>query len=172
MFRKFLEGLCFGGGFAIAFVVIAALTSSLLVPIIFNPVSHMDSGPGMPPASRMWQEDSGPPFRELSVEDQIKSASVIALARYEPASDGRKKAVIKEILKKAPGTEFFYAVGDEYPSGSYYPVEGSSRGDGLVIFFRGSPAMMRMSMSYTGDRIHSLGDIPLELFRNKCKDNA
>ena len=173
MFRKFLEGLCFGGGFALAFILIAGVASSLLIPMIVRPPAiPPELAPAVPShMARMWEEDAGPPFHELPVEQQIATASVIALARYEPAPDGRLKAVIKEILKKTPGTEFYYAVGDEYTSGSYYPVEGRNRGDGMVIFFKGSPAMMRMSMTYTGDRIHSLGDIPLQLFREKCDES-
>jgi hypothetical protein len=58
---------------------------------------------------------------------------------------------------------------DEYSAASYYPKQGTSHGDGIVIFFDGSPAMMRLSMSYSGDRIQSLGDMPLELLRAKCE---
>jgi hypothetical protein len=43
-------------------------------------------------------------------------------------------------------------------------------GDGVVIFFTGSPASMSMSMSFSGDRIHGLGDIPLQLFKQKCEE--
>ncbi len=172
MLNKFLDGLYFGTGFALAFVVIALLAGFLIAPMVFSPRMPADITIGHPGPHRGFPMEGGPQFHELSIDEQIKEASVIALARYEPSPDGRMKAVIKEFLKKKPGTELYYDVGDEYPSASYVPEENASRGDGLVIFFVGSPAMMRMSMSYTGNRIYSLGDIPLELFRDKCKDSG
>ena len=116
-------------------------------------------------------EKSGKPFHELSLEDQIKQASVIAIAKYQKSSDGKMKAIINEFLKKEPGTTIYYNIGDEYPGSSYYTKENTMYGDGIIIFFTGSPAIMKMSMTYSGDRIRSLGDIPIELFRKKCKDN-
>ena len=80
------------------------------------------------------------------------------------------RAIIKEFLKKESNTTIYYDIGDEYPSSSYYPREGTRYGDGVIIFFTVSPATMRMSMSFSGDRIHSLGDIPIELFKEKCND--
>lgn len=110
----------------------------------------------------------GKPFYELGIDEQIKRASVIALARYERASDGEMKAVIKEFLKKEPNVQIYYKVGDEYAPSSYYPGGKTVYGDGVVIFFTGSPATMQLSMTYSGDRIHGLGDIPIELFKEKC----
>jgi hypothetical protein len=69
-----------------------------------------------------------------------------------------------------PGTTFYYEIGDEFPGSSFYPEGRTNYGDGLVIFFTGSPAMMRLSMTYSGDRIRSLGDLPLKLLREKCKE--
>ena len=169
MLRKFLEGLVFGSGFAIACLTVVMLAGSIFMPMIFRS--------GEPPttytapdrfAGRLTQEE-GPPFHELSIEEQIEQSSVIALARFEPATDGRMKAIFTEFLKRDPAVSFYYDIGDEYPSASFYPEEGRSMGDGMVAFFVGSPADMRMSMSYAGDRIRGLGDIPLELFREKCE---
>lgn len=110
------------------------------------------------------------PFHEMPIEQKIEHASLIAVAEFEEAEDGRMRAIIKEILKKAPGTVSYYDVGDEHPMSSFYPSSGRSRGDGLVLFFAGSPATMRLSMTYTGDRISSLGDMPLALLREKCQE--
>lgn len=107
-------------------------------------------------------------FYELPIEEQIQDASLIAVTNYEQAPDGRMKAIITDILKKDPDTVSYYDIGDEHPSSSYYPSEGSSRGDGMIIFFTGSPAEMRLSMTYEGDRIRGLGDMPMALFRAKC----
>lgn len=179
MFKKFTEGLVFGSGFAISFTVLWYVAAYLITPMFvgsqieqvnkqlsdFNEKTY-SSIPSRPEAFR----ESGIPFHEQKLEEQIKNSSVIAIAKYEPASDGKMKAIIKEFLKKEPGVTLYYNVGDEYVSSSYYPKDNTSYGDGLVIFFTGSPATMRMSISYEGDRIRGLGDLPLELLKKKCKE--
>lgn len=180
MLKKFTEGLVFGGGFGISFLALWYVAAYVITPMFVGSqieqmanrhLSDLDaktqsSISGSPETFR----DSGPPFHELKLEEQIKKSSVIALAKYELSPDGKMKAIIKEFLKKEPGVTFYYNVGDEYASSSYYPEDKISYGDGLVIFFVGSPATMRMSMSYEGDRIRSLGDLPLELLKRKCKE--
>jgi hypothetical protein len=171
--RKFLEGLVFGAGFALSFVAIAWVAVSLLIPMSFHsseqPVAvNTQEQPPSPQA-----QQSVPQFYELPIEEQIKQASVIGLARFEHSPDGKRKAIFREFLKKDQNATIYYAIGDEYPTASFYPKEGTDHGDGVIVFFVGSPAKMMLSMTYTGDRIHSLGDIPLELFRKKCeKPNA
>jgi co-chaperonin GroES (HSP10) len=107
-------------------------------------------------------------FYELSSDEQIQTATVIVLAKYEPEQDGKVKAVISQFLKKDDNVTFHYKIGDEFVSASYYPRENTSYGDGLVVFFAGNPPSQKMSMSYEGHRIRSLGDMPMELFKNKC----
>jgi hypothetical protein len=168
MLKKFAEGLIFGAGFAIAFFVLGFLGTSAMFSM--RPTSGWSAYPGAPTSAiQHFDEKEVKPFYELPIEDQIKQASVIAVAKYEAAEDGRMKAVLEELLKKDEGTEFHYRIGDEYAPSSYYPKEGTSYGDGIIIFFEGSPATMRRSMSYSGKRILGLGDMPLELFRDKCK---
>lgn len=166
MFRKLLEGFVFGVGFTAALILVAVLVMPQLMPISFR-----SSDRPAPIASERISAVPPPDalgFHDLPVEEQIKRSSAIALARFEPAPDGKMKAVIREFLKKDPNTVIHYKVGDEFAAGSFYPSETRSHGDGEVIFFVGSPAAMRMSMTYSGDRIHGLADIPIELFRKKC----
>lgn len=169
MARKFLEGVTFGAGFGLAFLLVVWLGFSFFISKAPDRtgVSFSASEPTDKSA-----EESGPPFHELTIEERIKKSSVIALASYESAPDGKKRAILKEFLKKDPGTTIYYNIGDEYPEGSYYPNEGRGNNENLIIFFTGSPASMKMSTTFSGDRIRSLGDIPLELFRTKCKPNA
>jgi len=166
MLKKFAEGLVFGAGFAISFLVIGGIGASVLLSM--GSVSHRSSSSLTETHQLDEDAEKRPPFYELPIEEQIEEASVIALARYEPAEDGRMKAVLKEVLKKKEGTTFHYEVGDEYSPSSHYPKSGTSYGDGIVIFFEGSPAMMRRAIGFTGDRITALGDMPIELFRGKC----
>jgi hypothetical protein len=179
MFKKFTEGLVFGGGFAISFVFVWYVAAYLIYPMFIDSKIEQSLNERLsediqikPPASSTHEviSGSGIPFHELSLDEQIQKSDVIALAKYEPGSDGKIKAIITELLKKDPGVAFYYNIGDEYASSSYYPKGNTSYGDGLVMFFSGSPLIMKMSMTYSGNRIRGLGDLPIELFRKKCED--
>ena len=173
MIRKLFEGLIFGTGFALSFLLIAWLGAGVLIPMLLTTPGEttLRSGPSLSKLPSLLEEQ-GPQFHDLPIEEQIKKASVIALVRYELAPDGKQKAIINEFLKKNPNTTIYYNIGDEYPDASFYPKDKTSYGDGVIVFFVGSPASMRMSVTYTGDRIHGLGDIPLQLFREKCDNDA
>lgn len=179
MLKKFTDGLLFGAGFAISFIVLWYVAAFLVTPMFYGKMERTaskqssDMGANTQPSiPRSYEALREPaiPFHELKLEEQIKAASVIALARYERSSDGKMKAIIKEFLKKEPNVTIYYNIGDEYPDASYYPKENVSYGDGVIIFLTGSPARMAMSMTYSGDRIRGLGDLPVELLRKKCKD--
>jgi len=108
-------------------------------------------------------------FHDLPIDKQVASASVIAIARYQ--KDGEKlKCVVSEILKQAPDTDFFFKVGDEYPSCSRYPKSNELYGDGVLMFFVGSPAEFRYSTSFSGDRLVGLGEMPIDLLRRKIAE--
>lgn len=162
----------FGSGFAIALMAVLVTGWSAGLLLRWHIPTQMSS-PVIPTApsssATVKQSNPGVQFHELSLEEQIKKASVIALARHERWPDGKQKTIIKEFLKKEPNTTIYYNIGDEYPNGSFFKDEGIHYGDGLIVFFVGSPASMRMSMTFSGDRIHGLGDIPLQLLREKCE---
>ena len=175
MLRKFAEGLAFGAGFGIAIAAVWTLLGWLTTP---SPVPRTPSESVPPDAqyerfdNRSIDEESSAALREAvlnrPIEDQIAEASAIAIVRYEQAEDGRMKAIIAEIPKRHPDTRFFPAVGDEYPRASFYPGGDSGRGTGAVIFFEGTPPAMRMMMSVDEGRISGLGDMPIEIFREKA----
>jgi hypothetical protein len=177
--KRFLDGLIFGAGFGLAFLVIAYIGFSLIIVpgMIENQgfessrtVNEPDQyAPSEATAIPSNDERELLPFSDLGMEDQIEHASVIALAEFQPAADGKMLAVITDILKKEDGVIFYYQVGDELVGSSYYPRDKVLHGDGLVAFFTGSPASMRMSMTYHGERIGGLGDMPLKLFRERCE---
>ncbi len=171
MFNKFINGLIFGTGFAIAFTIITYLGLTFLTNIKFNEQTHFVSGNSENTKETLPQKHIKPstPFHELSVEDKIKASSVIALMRYEKSNDGKVKTIIKEFLKKDKDVTIYYKVGDEYKTPEYYPKSGKIYGDGVIAFFQGSPATMRFSTTYRGDRIAGLSDLPIELLRKKCK---
>ena len=174
MFRKFIEGLVFGAGFSISLVVIGAFGLKSLVHMNFAPPAQIsnDKVSQSPPAPIAGSSpESSVPFHMLAIEDKIRQASIIAIARYEKQPDGTLKAVLKEFLKKNANVEFYYSLGDEYPYASRHPAPDKkvSYGDGEIIFFTGSPAIMKESITFDRERIIAFGDMPLELFRKKCK---
>jgi hypothetical protein len=180
MLKRFTEGLVFGGGFAVAFFAISYAADFLLSPTLLNyqlqriaghqPIRMGGNIPSKPMNSFESSPDRGRPFDELTPDEQIKHASVIALATYEKQPDGRMVAIIKEFLKKDPNTAIYYNIGDEYPESSYSPKVNTIYGDGVLIFFTESPTTMKMSLTYSGDRIRSLGDMPMNIFKSKCKN--
>jgi hypothetical protein len=174
MLQKFFNGLVFGAGFFVAVGLLGWLSASVLItPPIGSDGKTIYFGPSLSDASEVVNKARTelPSLHDLPIEKQIERATVIVMTRFEDAADGRRKAVVAEILKHAPGARFQYAVGDEYPSASYYPKEDVIRGDGSVIFFEGASADMRYSVSFQGDRVSGLGDIPMKLFREKCNQS-
>ena len=178
MFNKFKEGLVYGGGFAISFIAVWYFAAYLITPMLvndqiekINKIQRTLSSSNEHAPSQTTISQPQKQFYELSPEEQIKTASVIIITKYEPAKDGKVKAIVSQILKKDDNVTFHYKIGDELTSSSYYPKEKTSYGDGLVVFFAGNPPMQKMSMSYEGDRIRSLGDMPIELFKNKCNES-
>lgn len=178
--NKFKEGLMFGGGFGLSFIVLWYLSAYLISPIfVESQVQRVNetlapSIDAAPSVSIDQHNATSPqpviPFHELPVDEQIKKSSVIALAKYERGSNGHMKAIIKEFLKKDPSVTVYYDIGDEHPSSSYFAKDDTRYGDGLVIFFTENPASMKMSVSYAGDRLRSLGDMPIELLKKKCSE--
>jgi predicted secreted protein len=167
MFKKFLEGLAFGAGFAVSCIVVWWLGLFTFLPMTLR--TRAVDVATQPASVEYGDEAEELPFHELPVDQQIETASVIALVHFEPSSDGKMRAVVSEILKKDPAVTFRYAVGDEYDPSSYYPRPSTNYGDGEIVFFVGSPPSMRLSMSYSGDRIRGLGDMPIALLREKAR---
>ncbi len=170
MIKKFLNGLVFGAGFAIAFLLVGWVVLGLLLPGTVTPGEPLPAFYG---PSIAIKEPIEEPFSDLTLEAKIEASSVIALLRYEPSLDGKSmRAIFEELLKKVPGTTFPYEVGDEFPRGSIYPEGETIHKEGMVVFFTGSPAAFRMSTTYSGDRIGGLENIPLELLRKKFNPSA
>lgn len=110
-------------------------------------------------------------FGRLSPAEQIQSASVIALAKWEK-SDSTLKCVVSDILKRAPNTTFYYKVGDEFRRGNMHVTANTDYGDGQVLFFVGSPATFEFAVTFRNDRIGSMGDMPISDLRELIRRTA
>jgi hypothetical protein len=113
-------------------------------------------------------EADDPPLHDLPPDEVVARSSAILLTSYQKDGD-RFKAIVAEVLKQAPDTKLYYAVGDEFPTLSFYPKEGETCGEGQVVFMVGSPASMRLSYSFDNGRIGGLGDMPLSTLREMVK---
>jgi hypothetical protein len=111
----------------------------------------------------------GKQFHELTSEKKIQYASVILLTKHVKEPSGRTKSIISEIVKQKPGTELLYRVGGEYPTYRDREPNAESVGDGEIVLMVGSPADMRESSSYTGDRLGSMGGMTLGEMRAIAK---
>jgi hypothetical protein len=167
MHQVFLRGLVFGLGLSIslaaAYGVYRVFRGFTLNPTPIESTVPLQSAE---------LDRVEPEFTDLSVEERISKSSVIFVARFEEAEDGRLKAVISEVLKKKDDAAFPFAVGDEYPRASIYPEAGVDYGTGVAVFLVGPDASFTSSVSIHTDRVFGLGDMPLELLRKKCSSGA
>jgi hypothetical protein len=177
MFKKFIDGLVFGGGFAISFILLWYLAAYLIAPMFIESQYSELSSKELSELKADIQKSAPSsinkhkvPFHELGPDELIKQSSVIALVEFEPSANGKMKAIIKEFLKKEPGTTIYLNIGDEHRPSSYYPRKDTIYGDGAIIFFSGSPANYQRASYYFDGRIRTFGDMPLELFRKKCNE--
>ena len=106
------------------------------------------------------EEERSSNFQDWSLDEKIKGASVIVLAKWR-LEDGLERCVISEILKQDRGVPFNYIVGDEYFPARHSLDKAKDFGDGQVMFFIGSPPRFRYSVTYSQDIFASLGGLTL-----------
>jgi hypothetical protein len=103
-------------------------------------------------------------WQGLSFEDKVKRSSIVLITEYK-SEGGKLRAIIKEELKRQPGTTYHYAVGDEYLPLSIVPRENTTYGEGSLVLLQGSPAVNRESYSIFNGSVSSLGEMPLSKVR-------
>lgn len=157
-------------------VAVWVLSALLLVSIALSMVAfvfrivHANEVPSRAPGSFLVhvpggaQADTYNGFQDWPLDRQIKASTVIVLTKWRKAGD-RDLAVVDEILKQAPGVAFACRAGDEIPSESHVAEANADYGDGEVLFYTGSPARFRYGITYSGNRITGLGDMPMDDLR-------
>jgi hypothetical protein len=104
----------------------------------------------------------------LPLDQLVARSTVVLLTSYQDDGD-RWKAVVAEIVKRDPGVELHYSVGDEYPTLSFAKEKGVTCGEGQVVFMVGNPASMRRSYGFDRGRVGGLGDIQISKLREIAK---
>lgn len=160
---------------ALAAVNLCASLGNLLMPYAvvrqINQITHTDAVDALLDQAR--RQDQYPDFHTWPLQQQIQVASVIVLTRRrEDRADG-VHCQVSEILKQNRGTEFYYQIGDDYPlcgAAAGNDAPGARDSEGEVLFFIGSPAAFRYSVSYARGKVASLGDMPLSALRKRVAD--
>jgi len=165
--QVFLKGLVFGLG------LVVALSLSYGVYRVSSGFTLNPAPAATPSESQASDLDrTQPDFSDLSIEERIARSSVIFVGRFEDAPDGKQRAIISEVLKRDDGAVFPFSLGDEYHRASIYPEPGVNYGTGVIVFLTGKEASFKASVSVHADRVFGLGDMPLDLFREKCSSDV
>ena len=114
-------------------------------------------------------------FHEWPTARKVAEASaIIVTAPQGIGKDARD--VITEVIKHAPGMEFYYEVGDVYDPGFPRSDPAEMKGyafqpSGQIVFFVGSPARVSYAVSYEAEtgRCSSMGGISLEQLRELAR---
>lgn len=175
MLNKFLSGLVLGLGFSVSLVVVVSLYFTFILPNSFSteemPITS--NSIAMPLGSDFPYIKN---FHELPLDEKIANSTAIIVTEISKNEDGIYESKVTEILKQQEGVELYYSLGDIYNHHSdYNSYEEQDRQvpHGFIVFMGGNPAQMRFSTSYSGgERISSLGDIPMALLREKCDKSS
>jgi len=169
--NKFISGLVLGLGFSVSFTVVVSLWFFLIMPNLISsqPMAIKSTSTTLPVDNEYPYIEN---FHKLPVEDKIANSTAIIVTKISKNEGGIYQTIVSEILKKQDDIELYYKQGDIFEDHSdYNDYEKNNRHipEGFIVFMRGTPAQMKYSTSYSGgERISSLGDIPMALFREKC----
>ncbi|MDX1455490.1 MAG: hypothetical protein R3217_08560 [Gammaproteobacteria bacterium] len=130
MFSKFKDGLAFGAGFGISFIIIFYFASFGMSAVWSLMASGNDTAieqeSGKQPCdSKKLDEDeaqsqlSSMDVWEWPLDARLEDAELILILTYEAGEDGRNIAIITDILKQQEPAR--YKEGDEFSSESFYP---------------------------------------------------
>jgi len=184
MLRDIRTGFSFGIGFAIATLIIYYCFTYLFTQLIFTGTfSPTMSDEEKAELTQSIEEIHGDKFRasdyvegfhDMSIDEQIQHSTMIVAGRYIKNDEGLNEAVVEDVLKNS-GVKG-YKPGDIADEASTYSLSSyTDNSQRFLIFYTGGSESrkprMQMSMTFSGDRIGGLKNIPYELFKSKCNDS-
>ena len=158
MFKTFVKGLVFGSGFSIALIAFGFVVSFYI----------KDSGNI---ETHQVYSDVGE-WQSLTDEEKITHASAVAIIRYSDGEEGQRLATIANVYKRNQDIVINHEAGEPWPSANYYPRYQHDDRTGAVVLYKGSPAKALSTWYMYGERISTLGDMPLELFIKKFNEGV
>lgn len=168
MLKKFVSGIIFGSGFAIAALCAFTGWVFFVLPFLVNQSFNFETITGEDTPYE--QPASTPNFYELSVDEKIELATAIIIVKFEEGKDGNYKSIVEDIVKQEEGVAFYYNVGEVYEENSHYKISDTFAPTRAIVFMQGNPATMSFSTTFDGERIKTLGGISLALLREKCNN--
>lgn len=169
MLKKFLLGIVFGTGFTIAVLCLYTVWMFYVLPPLLT--QNMSSEVTITENTEKKNlYPNTPNFHELSVDEMVEKSTAILTVRYEEGENGNYKSIVEDILRKDDGIELYYRVGEVYEEDSHYKITDNHIPKRAIVFMQGSPASMRFSTTFSGERIRGLGGISLSLLKEKCND--
>jgi len=161
---------------ALAIVLVVSTLAQLVSAVFLSPEfwtgATTASGAGQSTESSLdgsTFKDKYEEFHDWPVERRVASASAIVMTKHRIEGEDLISTV-SEVLKLEPGTALYYDVGAEYKRRK--TAKRTSYGDGEVVFFTGSPAQMRYSVTCSAGRCEGLGGIPLDTLRKLIIDSV
>ncbi|WP_415884490.1 hypothetical protein [Neptuniibacter sp. QD34_54] len=98
-------------------------------------------------------------WNKLSPEEQMNTASAIALISYSAGENSKQVASISKLYKQSSNIQVHYDEGDLYPKADITLEENMTVPEGAIVLFMGSPANGVSTSFIYNNRIRSLGDI-------------
>lgn len=103
---------------------------------------------------------------EANPDALIKASSAIVYSDNKLAN-GELHSEIREILLLRPGVTFNHKVGEAYPLPLQMHDTNVHHGDGQLVFFTGSPANFKESVTVYDGRVLGFDDMPLDTLKAK-----
>lgn len=178
MLRKLLGGVVMGFGFSIVFVLILYLVWYFFgsLSIDLNCVKntcckHTFEQESLQPIGKkqeMISSEESVLFRSLGIREKILSSSAVAISEYRTTHDGHMQSVITNFCKKDQDVHVRYEVGDVFPPYEAFPKGYTHRGDGFIIYFRGSPSTVELATAYSNEHVSQ--NITIREFEAMCTE--
>ena len=99
--------------------------------------------------------------------DALIGASSAIIYSDNKLANGELHSEIREILLLRPGVIFDHKVGEAYPLPLQMHDTNVHHGDGQIVFFTGSPANFKASVTVYDGRVLGFDDMPLDLLKAK-----
>ncbi len=125
-------------------------------------------------AGFVWQYTSKSLFfysPENDPDTLVKVSSAIVYSDNK-VINGELHSEIREILLLRPGVTFDHKVGEAYPLPLQAHDTAVHHGDGQLVFFTGSPANFKESVTVYDGRVTAFDDMPLDTLRAKILTSA
>lgn len=112
-----------------------------------------------------------PSFADWPLEKQLANATVVARADRRLVN-GVQQAVISEVLKVKPGTEFKYKIGDHFAPADQRAQRDTEYGEGVLLMFTGQHATLQFMVAIYDGQLATGNEVSLADIRKLLESTA